>query len=233
MQAIGYTRVSTKEQGSSKLGLDAQARAIEEFCTQQEIELLKTTQEVVSGGASLDDRLMLRYAIAQAKKNKCAILVSRLDRLSRDVAFIAGLMSQGVPFIVAELGLDVDPFVLHIYAAVAEKERRAISQRTKGALGSIKAKLARGEQHISKAGNVVTSLGNPDNIKHAGDKGRQAVIAQADEFAAKLRPTIERMRRDKMSMQAIAKELNESGTPTARGGNWTAKTVCNLIARWD
>lgn len=218
-QVIGYVRVSTKEQGDSRLGLQAQTAAIEEYAHKAGYTLLSIIEEVVSGAAGLDDRKMLRYALAQAKKHKCAVLVAKLDRLSRDAAFIAGLMSQRVPFIVSELGDDVDPFILHIYAALAEKERQLISSRTKAALGRLKAQGVK--------------LGNPSNLRHAGDKGRLSVVAQADSFAAKLRPTVERMQRDGMSLQAIARELNDQGTPTARGGSWTAKTICNLVARWD
>jgi DNA invertase Pin-like site-specific DNA recombinase len=217
-QVIGYIRVSTREQGDSKLGLQAQQTALEEFAKSKGYEILSVVEEIASGADGLEYRQMLRYALAQAKKNKCAVLVAKLDRLSRDVAFVSHLMTQRVPFIVAELGDDVDPFVLHIYAAFAESERRKISSRTKAALAALK---AQGKQ-----------LGKPENLIAHAHKGRQAVARQADDFAAKLRPTIERMRRDSMTYQAIARELNAQGTPTARGGTWTAKTVCNLVARW-
>jgi len=92
--------------------------------------------------------------------------VSKLDRLSRDVAFVAGLMAQRVPFIVAELGRDADPFMLHLYAALAEKERRLISERTKAALAAKKANGAK--------------LGNPKNTAEAALKGRRTQQAEAD-----------------------------------------------------
>ena len=98
----------------------------------------------------------------------CAVLVSKLDRLSRDVAFVAGLMAQRVPFIVAELGRDADPFMLHLYAALAEKERRLISERTKAALA------------VKRAGGA--KLGNPRNIAHAGELGQRIQTAAADDF---------------------------------------------------
>lgn len=232
-RAIAYLRVSTKEQGDSKLGLEAQARTIEEFAKANGYEVSSYIEEVASGALGLESRQMLRYAIAQGKKNKCTILVAKLDRLSRDVAFISSLMTQRIPFVCCDLGADQDPFVLHLYAAFVERERRIIGQRTKAGLASIKQRITEQGHYVSRAGNVIAALGNPDNIRHAGSKGRDVVVRQADEFAARLRPTIERMRRDGMSLQAIAKELNLQGTPTARGGTWTAKTVCNLVARWE
>ena len=105
-----------------------------------------------------------------------SVLVSKLDRLSRDVAFVSSLMAQRVPFIVAELGRDADPFMLHLYAALAEKERRLISERTKAALA---AKKQRGE-----------ALGNPTNIAQAGQVGRRVQIADADRFATNLLPIV-------------------------------------------
>ena len=99
--------------------------------------------------------------MATARQTKCPVLVTKLDRLSRDVAFIAGLMAQRVPFIVAELGADADPFMLHLYAALAEKERRQISERTRAALASRKMQG--------------TKLGNPTNTRQAAAAGRVLV----------------------------------------------------------
>src|SRR3954462_8688735 len=110
------------------------------------------------------------HALATARQQRCPVLVAKLDRLSRDVAFIAGLMAQRVPFIVAELGADADPFMLHLYAALAEKERRQISDRTRAALA---ARKERG-----------TKLGNPTTTRAAAAAGRQAQVSAADQFAA-------------------------------------------------
>ena len=106
--------------------------------------------ETGKGSDALDRRPQLAAALAAAKAAKCSVVVAKLDRLSRDVAFVAGLMAQRVPFIVAELGRDADPFMLHLYAALAEKERRLISERTKAALAAKKAMGA--------------TLGNPHNL---------------------------------------------------------------------
>src|ERR1700741_4193879 len=110
-----------------------------------------------------------RRRLAPALPERCPVLVAKFDRLSRDVAFIAGLMAQRVPFIVAELGAEADPFMLHLYAALAEKERRQISERTRAALASRK---ERG-----------TKLGNPRNAGEAAAVGRQAQVIAAGEFA--------------------------------------------------
>src|SRR6185295_12371097 len=110
------------------------------FAEAEGISLLAEFTEVETGkGAdALDRRPQLAAALATARLAKCPVLVAKLDRLSRDVAFIAGLMAQRVPFIVAELGADADPFMLHLYAALAEKERRQISERTRAALAARK-----------------------------------------------------------------------------------------------
>ena len=136
--AVGYCRVSTARQGKSGLGLEAQKAAVQCFAQAEGITLIAEYVEIETGkGAdALDRRPELSAALAQARKAKCPILVAKLDRLSRDVHFILGLMAHRVPFIVAELGADADPFMLHLYAALAEKERSLISARTKAALAA-------------------------------------------------------------------------------------------------
>jgi DNA invertase Pin-like site-specific DNA recombinase len=126
---VSYLRVSTDRQGKSGLGLEAQRDAIARFAEAESLELIGEHTEVETGkGAdALDRRPVLRQALAAARKAQAAVCVAKLDRLSRDVAFISGLMAQKVPFIVTELGCDADPFMLHIYAALAEKERALIS----------------------------------------------------------------------------------------------------------
>src|SRR5229473_167991 len=156
-------------------------------------------------------------ALAKARKRKCAVVVAKLDRLSRDVHFISGLMSHRVPFVVAELGVDADPFMLHLYAALAEKERTLISARTRAALA---AKKAQG-----------VKLGNPRNMPEAAAKGREAQRAGADQFAANVLPVIESIKTaGATSFDAIAIALNARGIRTTRGGRWHSTTVRNLIA---
>jgi DNA invertase Pin-like site-specific DNA recombinase len=136
--AISYVRVSTNRQGKSGLGLEAQTAAIQHFAEANGFTITSTFTEIETGkGAdALERRPQLAAAMKAARKSTAHILVAKLDRLSRDVHFISGLMVHKVRFVVAELGPNVDPFMLHIYAAVAEQERKRISQRTKDALAA-------------------------------------------------------------------------------------------------
>lgn len=160
--AIGYVRVSTGRQGRSGLGLAAQQVAIARFAETEGFDMIETFTEVETGkGAdALERRPQLAAALKVARKHgKAPIIVAKLDRLSRDVHFISGLMAHKTPFIVTELGRNVDPFMLHIHAAVAEQERRRISERTKDALAAKKAQgVALGG---SNAGTMRTQAAGP------------------------------------------------------------------------
>jgi DNA invertase Pin-like site-specific DNA recombinase len=138
---VAYLRVSTDKQGKSGLGLEAQRARLEAFAKLENLDIAQEFVEVETGkGAdAFDARPQLKAAIEAARcLGGAPIVVAKLDRLSRDVHFISGLMSQKIPFIVAELGPNVDPFMLHIYAALAEKERGMIAERTRAALGAAK-----------------------------------------------------------------------------------------------
>lgn len=215
---VSYLRVSTDRQGKSGLGLEAQRKAVEAFAASNGFELVAEFVEVETGkGAdALDRRPQLAAALAAARKAKCAVVVAKLDRLSRDVAFVAGLMAQRVPFLVAELGEGVDPFVLHLYAALAEKERAMISARTKAAL----------------AGKVGTGvLGNRTNLAEASAKGARANRDAARAFAENVRPVIEAIRASGVtSNRGIAAELNARRVETVRGGTWSAVQVGRILA---
>jgi len=138
------------------------------------------------------------------------VVVAKLDRLSRDVAFILGLMVQKVPFIVADLGIDADPFMLRLYAVLAEKERRLISERTRSALA---ARRAQGKQ-----------LGNRSNIEQAGANGRRRAKASAASFAANVMPIVNSLRSFRCDdIGGIADALNARGVPAARGGAGTSR----------
>jgi DNA invertase Pin-like site-specific DNA recombinase len=218
--AIAYYRVSTQRQGRSGLGIEAQRQAVARFAGAEGFALIEEFIEIETGkGAdALDRRPKLTSALANARKLKCPVIVAKLDRLSRDVAFISGLMAQRVPFIVAELGVDADPFMLHLYAALAEKERRLISERTKAALASRKASGKR--------------LGNPPNPGKAAACGRAVAIAEADRFAATVLPVIEAIRNSGItSLRGIALALNNRGIRTARGSQWQVSNVRNVMLR--
>jgi len=204
--AIGYIRVSTAKQGRSGLGLEAQQEALQRFAEANGFAFLETLTEVESGGE--DNRPELTKAIARAKKERAHVIVAKLDRLSRDVHYISGLMKHRVPFIVAELGADTDPFMLHIYAALAEKERLMISQRTKAAM---KAAKARG-----------VSIGG------LRDKGEE-LQREAKERAEGLRSVFEEL--SGMSARRAAKELNARGIPTFSGSKWYATQVIRVRER--
>jgi DNA invertase Pin-like site-specific DNA recombinase len=220
---IGYVRVSTSKQGKSGLGIEAQQEALSRFADGNDYKLLRVFIEVETGKGSdaLDHRPQLAAAMAEARRQRCAIGVAKLDRLSRDVHFISGLMAHKVAFVVAELGDDVDPFVLHLFAALAEKERALISVRTKAALAAAK---VRGVQ-----------LGNPklDQARPAAHKAAAAANeAAAERHAANVLPIIREIKRaGATTLRDIAEALNARGERTARGGQWYATTVRNVLAR--
>lgn len=217
---IGYIRVSTSQQGKSGLGIEAQREAIQRFCEAEGFLLSGEFVEVETGKGTdaLERRPQLNAALSRAKKTKQAVVVAKLDRLSRDVAFISGLMAQRVPFLVAELGTDVDPFVLHLFAALAEKERTLIAERTRAALARKKAQGAR--------------LGNRTNLAEAQAKAAHALRAGADAFAADVLPIVRQIQAAGVtSTRDIAAALNARGIRTARGGEWHHSTVRNLLAR--
>jgi DNA invertase Pin-like site-specific DNA recombinase len=208
--AIAYTRVSTASQGRSGLGLEAQQAALARFADAENYVLAHTFTEVETGkGAdALDRRPQLAAALAAARKLKAPIIVAKLDRLSRDVHFISGLMTHRTPFIVAELGADADPFMLHLYAALAEKERRLISQRTKDALAAKRA------QGVKLGGLNAKGIANRDEAK-----------ARAEA----LRPILAEL--NGLSARAIAVELNKRNVPTPNGGPWHSMTVIRVQRR--
>ena len=228
MKVVAYYRVSTAHQGRSGLGLDAQREAVARFAEAEQLEIAGEFVEVETGKGSdaLDRRPQLATAMTQASLLGCPVIVAKLDRLSRDVAFISGLMAKRVPFVVAELGSDVDPFMLHLYAALAEKERRLISERTKAALAAAKVRGVK--------------LGNPNGaaaIRRAG-KGTGAAVealkAGADAHAQQLAPVIRHLQAEGLkSLPALAGALNERGMVTPRGGKWHPSSVRNLLARLD
>jgi DNA invertase Pin-like site-specific DNA recombinase len=206
---IAYIRVSTQKQGRSGLGLEAQREAIARFAAAEGYTIACEYIEVETGKGhdALDRRPQLAAALADAKKRKVAIIVAKLDRLARDVHFISGLMSNRVPFIVAALGPNVDPFMLHIYAAIAEKERQDIADRTKAALAAAKRRGVR--------------LGS------ATIAARNAALAK--DRANELRGVLAELHGQ--SSRAIASHLNARGIASATGKPWQSQTVLRVLDR--
>jgi DNA invertase Pin-like site-specific DNA recombinase len=210
--AVAYTRVSTAGQSRSGLGLEAQIAALARFAEAEGYKLAETFSEVETGKGSdaLDRRPQLSAALAAARRLKAPIIVAKLDRLSRDVHFISGLMTHRTPFVVAELGADTDPFMLHIYAALAEKERRLISQRTRDALAAAKAR----------------------GVKLGGlNAGVIATREEARGRAEALRPILDEL--SGRSLAAIAAELNARGVATPNGRRWHPESVARVQRRLD
>lgn len=219
-RAIAYLRVSTERQGKSGLGLDAQRLLIARFAETEGYDIAAWIEEVETGKGSdaLDRRPKLRAALAEARQFHCPVIVAKLDRLSRDVAYIANLMAQKVPFIVTELGADVDAFMLHVYAALAEKERRLISERTVAALAAAKAR-----------GKVLGGYrGGPVPDSSAGVEARQA---KASGYAETLKPLLLEMQVRGLSLRKMIVELEARGLRTATGRTtWSATAVSRLLA---
>ena len=218
--AVFYIRASTKEQGNSGLGLEAQRAALDKFAEAEGFAVAGVFVEVASGKLDIEDRPALREALALAKKLKAPIIVSKLCRLSREVAFVSALMARGTPFIVAAFGVSVDNLMLHIHAAMNENERRIIGQRTKEALA---AKKARGV----KLGFVQHK--DPEAIIRARAAGNATNAAKAAEFAANIVPEIKRLKDSGLTLDKIAAELTKQGRKTMNGGEWSKSTLSRLL----
>ena len=218
-KAIGYIRVSTHEQSKSGLGLESQQTEIENFCQDENFELVSVETEVETGKGSdaLNKRPILASVLKQARTDGLIVIVAKLDRLGRNVAFISSLMESKIPFIVTQLGADADAFMLHLYAALSEKERELISQRTKAALSILK---DRGVQ-----------LGNRTNLDEARALSTESIKKGADSFALEVLPLIEGNRTEGMTLAKIAERLNTLGVKTRRGGDWYGSTVRNVMMR--
>jgi DNA invertase Pin-like site-specific DNA recombinase len=226
--AIAYYRVSTQGQKRSGLGIEAQEAAVARFAEAENIVLTGgrfVETETGKGADALDRRPVLSAALAAAKKARCPLIVAKLDRLSRDVHFISGLMVHKVPFIVAELGADTDPFLLHLYAALAQKDRALISARTKDALAAKKA------QGI-KLGAPIEGRDGKLGVAQSLTRARSAITAHADQRADNVLPIIEAIKASGVtSYKGIAEALNSRGIPTARQGRWEATTVRRVVLR--
>ena len=214
---VAYLRVSTERQGRSGLGLDAQRQAIADFCVGQ--QPIAEFVEIESG--KRDERPQLTKALHRAKVTGAKLLIAKLDRLSRNVGFIAALQDSNVKFVCADMP-EANELTVHLFAAIAQHERKTISQRTKVALAAAK---RRGQR-----------LGNPNGARALRGRGNAeataAIKAKATRFAGDVAPIIADIRADGItSYRGIAKELNSRGILTARRGAWYPATVRAVMLR--
>jgi DNA invertase Pin-like site-specific DNA recombinase len=210
MKAVILSRVSTTEQGKSGLGLLSQEENCRSFCTTHNITICGAYTEVVSGAKTLEERPVLQEAMAHAKRENAFVLVYKLDRLSRSVHMVSGLMVQGVRFKVVELGLDADNFQLHLFSALAEKERELISKRTKEALA--KSTKALGTHNpLVMAGRVKASKETNDRLfPH---------IREANSLGL-------------TSLREVANYLNNQGIQTPRNKAFTKANLSPIMKRY-
>jgi DNA invertase Pin-like site-specific DNA recombinase len=211
---VSYLRVSTEKQGRSGLGLEAQRNAVEQFLNGGRWALLEEFVEVETGKGSkaLSKRPKLRAAIEACKKSKAVLVIAKLDRLARNVAFVSKLMEDKVEFVAADMP-SANRLTVHILAAVAEEEARAISARTKAALAAAKARGVKLGSH----GRALAQHNRSEAGKHA-----QAIKKVMAELAGK-----------GLSLRSMADELNIRKIPTARGGRWHLRTVQRVLHRID
>jgi DNA invertase Pin-like site-specific DNA recombinase len=211
---IAYFRVSTDRQGKSGLGLEAQRESVLAYLNGGSWTMVAEFTEIESGKHA--DRPQLAAALAACKKHKAKLVIAKLDRLSRNLAFIATLMDSGVEFVAVD-NPHANKLTVHILAAVAQHEREAIAQRTRDALQAAK---ARGKR-----------LGNP-NLERARQRALEANSEAAERFAANVLPIIKQIQKSGVSsLRGVAKALSARGVKTARGGEWTAVQVSDILRR--
>ena len=226
---VAYYRVSTSKQAASGLGLEAQKAAVKAFQETRGGELLASYEEVESGKNA--DRPQLAKALAHAKRSKAVLVVAKLDRLARNVAFLSRLMESSVEFVAIDLE-HANRLTIHILSAVAEGEAKAISERTKAGLAAAKArgmKLGsarpghwKGREHLRVKGAAKASAASA--VAH-----RKA----ADEAYTDIAPQMKQLRDDGKSFQGIADALNDEGHATRRGKPWNASQVLRVLARFN
>lgn len=229
---VAYYRVSTQKQGASGLGLEAQRQAVAGYIQSTGGELVGDFEEIESGKRS--DRPELLRAIKLCHLTGARLVIAKLDRLSRNVRFLAELMEGGVQFVACDMP-EANELTIHIMAAVAQAERKAISERTKAALGAIRGKLRSGAGHVSsRSGKAVERLGNPRGLSVSRpDLGAQATREQADAYARKLGPVMAELKGAGLSLGGMAARLSKMRVTTQRGGAWTAMGVKRILDRLE
>jgi DNA invertase Pin-like site-specific DNA recombinase len=217
---VSYLRVSTDKQGKSGLGLEAQREAVKTFINGN-AKLIAEYVEIESG--KRDDRPKLKEALHRARVTGSTLVVAKLDRLSRNVAFLANMQESGVKFVAVDMP-EANELTIHVLAAVAQHERQAISARTKAAMAAAKRRKGHkgfGHKTLPK---WLEGIGNDDAVA--------AIRAKAADFAKDVLVVIEDIRASgHTTLQAIADELNEREITTARGGQWHPMTVRNVLQR--
>jgi DNA invertase Pin-like site-specific DNA recombinase len=223
-QFVAYYRTSTKKQD---LGIEAQKAAVERYLNGGQWTLIDWFEEQESG-KSADNRPKLQAALALCRKRKATLVIAKLDRLSRDAAFLLNLLKSKVDFVCCD-DPTTNKLTIQLKAVIAENERDMISARTSAALQALK---ARGEPWISKSGRLVERLGTPNGAK-ASAAAIQALQSKADAFAERIAPVIrDAQARGIVALQDIAAELTRLGWKTARGSDeWTATAVRRILAR--
>lgn len=224
---ISYLRVSTGKQGVKGLGIDAQRNAITDYLNGGRWELVKEFVEVESGKRH-ENRPMLKAALEACKRTGAKLLIAKLDRLARNVAFVANLMESGVEFVAVDFP-SANKLTIHILAAMAEFEREQISKRTKDALAAARLRAEkRGEKF---------RIGNPNGltrkaIKRGAANSLAVRRANADEHAKRVYPVIKQQQAEGLSLRAIARKLTEERELTPRGAQtWTAAAVRSAVMR--
>ena len=213
MKFIAYYRVSTEKQGKSGLGLEAQRESVLKHVKQEGGTLIAEYSDVISGAS--ETREQLDAALRRCEREKATLIISKLDRLARQLSFLAKFIESKVPLVVAELP-HANKMLLQMMAVFAEAERDMVSQRTKDALAAAK-----------KRGVV---LGNP-KLADARVNAAKVREQQADEFALQHYDNLRRMKANGHSLAKIAELLNDAGRRAPRGGRWYPTSVSNLISR--
>src|SRR6185312_3141302 len=220
---IAYLRVSTARQGASGLGLEAQREAIRRHLNGGDWTLLGEHVEIESGKRA--DRPALAKALTDCRLTGATLIIARLDRLSRNVAFLANLMDSGVDFVAVD-NPTASRFTLHILAAVAEHEAVMISARTKAALAAAKARGV----HLGGHRETLRD-GSPNTYRADPTTARAVLQGRADTFAASVGPMVQSLRQEGLSLRQIGARLTERGIRTARGGAWSADAVKAVLDR--
>lgn len=220
---VGYVRVSTAGQGASGLGLEAQQAAIDGYAKVHGATVVRVYTEVESGRKS--DRPELAKALAHAKRSRATLVVAKLDRLARNVAFLSRLMEAKADFIACD-NPAANKLTLHILAAVAEAEAEAISARTKAALAAYKARGGKLGGQLKQCRNLTQ-----DARERGAQAAAVAIRAKADEAYADLAPIVGELRNKGLTLAGIAEELNRQGHTTRKGKPWSHVQVGRVLQR--